>query len=166
MRTKTAIVVLLGLGMLLATGCAAAAGTEKAYAQADVTFNQEMITHHQQTIQLAEAADGRAGSSYVRDLAARLVPEERADIAMMESWLRSWSEPVPMEPDAGVGAGLPRGDGFDRAWLTALSEHLHHGVMMAESVRKSGRHGPTLELAGKIIQVQNAELKEIGERLA
>ncbi|MGR6917415.1 DUF305 domain-containing protein [[Actinomadura] parvosata] len=164
MRTKTAIVVLLGL--LLTAGCAAAAGTEKAYAQADVTFNQEMITHHQQTIGLAEVADGRAGSSYVRDLAARLVPEERADIAMMESWLRSWSEPVPMEPDAGIGAGLTRGDGFDRAWLTALSEHLHHGVMMAESVRGAGRHGPTLEPAGKIIQVRNAELKEIGERLA
>ncbi|MFC7111453.1 hypothetical protein ACFQQB_70265 [Nonomuraea rubra] len=47
-----------------------------------------------------------------------------------------------------------------------MSEHLHHGVMMAETVRKAGKHGPTLELAEKIIQVQNAELKEIGERLA
>ncbi|GAA4950132.1 hypothetical protein GCM10023334_064280 [Nonomuraea thailandensis] len=154
------------LGLLLAAGCAAAAETEKAYAQADVTFNQEMITHHQQTIQLAEAAAGRAGSSYVRDLAGKLIPEERADIAMMESWLRSWNETVPVKPVAAMGADLPEGDAFDGAWLRALSEHLHHGVMMAETVRKSGRHGPTLELAGKIIQVQNAELKEIGERLA
>ncbi|MFB4262132.1 DUF305 domain-containing protein [Nonomuraea sp. GTA35] len=164
MRWKTAIVAMLGL--LLAAGCAAAAETEKAYAQADVTFNQEMITHHQQTIQLAEAAAGRAGSAYVRDLAGKLIPAERADIAMMESWLRSWNETVPVKPVAAMGADLPEGDGFDRAWLKALSEHLHHGVMMAETVRTSGRHGPTLELAGKIIQVQNAELKEIGERLA
>ncbi|WP_344475092.1 DUF305 domain-containing protein [Nonomuraea monospora] len=163
MRWKTAIMALLGL--LLAAGCAAAAETEKAYAQADVTFNQEMITHHQQTIQLAEAASGRAGSAYVRELAGKLIPEERADIAMMESWLRSWNETVPVRQAAGSAADLPEGDGFDRAWLTALSEHLHHGVMMAETVRESGRHGPTLELAEKIIKVQNGELKEIGERL-
>nr|SBO97922.1 putative lipoprotein [Nonomuraea gerenzanensis] len=153
------------LGLLLAAGCAAAAETEKTYVQADVVFNQEMITHHQQTIQLAEAADGRAGSSYVRELAGKLIPEERADIAMMESWLRSWNEAVPVKAAAGTGKDLPEGDGFDRAWLTALSEHLHHGVMMAETVRKSGRHGPTLELAEKIIEVQNAELKEITGRL-
>lgn len=67
---------------------------------------------------------------------------------------------------AGVGAELKAGSGFDKQWLTALSGHLEHGVHMAETARKTGKHGPTLELAAQIIKNQNAELAEIAKRLA
>ncbi|MEV0620179.1 DUF305 domain-containing protein [Nonomuraea sp. NPDC050404] len=158
MRWKTAIVALSVL--LLSAGCAAAADSNAEHVEADVVFNTEMITHHQQTIDLAEAAKGRADSSFVRELSARLPAREQTDIDMMESWLRSWGEPVPMVTP--MKSNLPgKGPKFDEAWLTALSEHLHHGLQMAENVRKTGKHGPTLELANKIIREQGAKMEEI-----
>ncbi|WP_169789073.1 DUF305 domain-containing protein [Nonomuraea candida] len=164
MRWKMTIAALLGL-LLAVAGCSAAADSNAAHGEADVAFSTDMIRHHQQTIDLAEAAQGRATSAYVRELSARLPARERADITMMESWLRSWGEPVPMGAPAKVD--LPgEGPDFDRAWLTALSEHLHHGLLMAETVRKSGRHGPTLELAEKIIREQGVTQQKIAEQLA
>jgi uncharacterized protein (DUF305 family) len=154
------------LALLLATGCAAAADSEATYAEADVSFNHEMITHHHQTIQLAEVGAERGGSSYVRELSKELIAKEQADIKMMASWLQSWEKPVPAAPAASMGAELKAGSGFDKQWLTALSGHLEHGVHMAGTVRKTGKHGPTLELAAQIIKNQNAELAEIAKRLA
>lgn len=152
------------LGLLGAAGCAERADTSVDHVDADVVFNQEMITHHQQTIRLAEVAAERGESSYVRDLSKKLIAEEKADIAMMSSWLRSWREPVPPEPATQPGADLPAGPGFDRKWLATLSGHLEHGVHMAETVKKAGRHGPTLELADAIIKAQRAELADVAGR--
>lgn len=154
------------LGLLFATGCAAAAETTAAHAQADATFSQEMITHHRQTIQLAEVAAQRGKSSYVRELSRKLIAAEQADIDMMASWLQSWQEPVPAPPDTTMGAELKAGPGFDEQWLGQLSEHLQHGVHMAETVRKAGKHGPTLDLADKIISNQNTELTEIAKHMS
>ncbi|GAA3245083.1 DUF305 domain-containing protein [Nonomuraea helvata] len=155
------------LGLVLAAGCAAAADTSSDtsvdHVKVDVVFSQEMIAHHQQTIQLAEVAAERGRSSYVRELAKKLIPEEKADIEMMSSWLRSWREPLPPEPTTRMGSELKAGAEFDRQWLKELSGHLEHGVMMAEEVRKAGRHGPTLELADKVVQAQKAELADIAE---
>ncbi|MBE1589805.1 DUF305 domain-containing protein [Nonomuraea angiospora] len=162
MRWSTAVVALLGL--VLAAGCAASADSTSTHVQADVAFSQEMITHHQQTIQLAEVAAKSGKSPYVRDLSTKLIAEEKADIDMMTSWLESWKETVPPEPTDRMGSELKAGAGFDKEWLTALSGHLEHGVMMAETVKKSGKHGPTLELADKIITAQKAELAEIAKQ--
>ncbi|MGV9383152.1 DUF305 domain-containing protein [Nonomuraea sp. NPDC003707] len=153
------------LGLVLAAGCAASAdSTSTTHDQADVVFSQEMITHHQQTIQLAEVAAKSGKSPYVRDLSTKLIAEEKADIDMMSSWLQSWKETVPPEPTDRMGADMKAGSGFDKEWLSALSGHLEHGVMMAETVKKSGKHGPTLELADKIIKAQKAELAEIAKQ--
>ncbi|MFB4279674.1 DUF305 domain-containing protein [Nonomuraea sp. MTCD27] len=165
MRWRMALVALLGL--LAVSGCAAAADTQAAgYNQADVRFNQQMITHHRRTIQLAELAVDRGGSAYVRDLAKEIIPNEQADIREMSGWLTSWSEAVPAEEKAEEGAELRKGAGFDRGWLTMLKGHLEHGVHMAKEVQTAGRHAPTRRLADRIIQVQSGELTAIAERLA
>jgi uncharacterized protein (DUF305 family) len=153
-------------GLLLAAGCAAAADTAGSHVEADVVFSTEMITHHEQTIQLAEVAADRGNGSYVRELSKKLIAEEQADITMMSSWLQSWQEPVPAPPATTMGDELPKGADFDRQWLKELSGHLEHGIHMAETVRTTGKHGPTLELAAKIRTGQQAELAEIAKQLA
>ena len=79
------------LGLLAAGACSASAETQAGYNQADVRFNQQMITHHRQTIQLAELAAERGGGDYVRKLAKEIIPNEQADIQKMSGWLTSWS---------------------------------------------------------------------------
>lgn len=154
------------LCLVATAGCAASAESSADHGQADVRFSQDMITHHRQTIRLAELAADRGGSAFVRELGKKLIPAERADIETMSAWLRSWQVPLPSEPVAKTDAELPAGAGFDRRWLAALSKHLEHGVQMAELVRSAGRHGPTLELAGRIITEQRAELADIAEHVA
>ncbi|SEG99920.1 Uncharacterized conserved protein, DUF305 family [Nonomuraea solani] len=154
------------LGMVLMTGCAAAADTTVDHVQADVTFSKDMIGHHQETIRLAEAGAKQGGSAYVRDLSKKLIAAEQTDIDMMASWLQSWQVAVPVAGARAAGADIPAGDGFDEQWLKALSEHLKHGVHMSEQVKTEGEHGPTKEMAERLIKEQSAELAEIDKRLS
>lgn len=169
------------------TACASASGepvpaaarADTGYGEADLQFSQEMIPHHRQTVQLAELAAARAGSAYVRRLGARLAASEREDIALMESWLRSWRMPVP-DDDPEQAHAMPgmisaeqletleelSGAEFDRAWLTLLSRHLGNGVEMAETVKAQGTHEPTVKLATELITAQRATIAEIAGRLA
>ncbi|TDD23229.1 DUF305 domain-containing protein [Nonomuraea diastatica] len=164
MRLRMAILVILCL--LAASGCGASASAQDGYGPADVRFNQQMIIHHRQTIQLAELAAERTATAWVKELSGKLIAGDKADIEAMSGWLKSWNEQVPSEQPAKEGEELRAGPGFDRGWLTMVSEHLRHGIHMAEEVRTSGRHQPTLQLAGRIIRNQNAELSGIAERLA
>ncbi|MDP4505455.1 DUF305 domain-containing protein [Nonomuraea turcica] len=163
MRVWTAVVTLLGL--LAVAGCAAAADTSAGYDQADVRFNQQMIIHHRQTIQLAELAADRSSSSYVRELSKKLIAAEQADIQKMSEWLKSWQQPVPAEEPSQEATELRAGPGFDRGWLTVLSRHLEHGIHMAKEVQTSGKHEPTRLLADRIVREQGEELATIADRL-
>ncbi|MEU8397568.1 DUF305 domain-containing protein [Nonomuraea sp. NPDC048892] len=154
------------LGLLAAGACSASAETQAGYNQADVRFNQQMITHHRQTIQLAELAAERGGGDYVRKLAKEIIPNEQADIQKMSGWLTSWSESVPADEKTDEGAELKAGDGFDRGWLTLLKGHLEHGVHMAKEIQSTGEHAATRELADRIVTVQTEELSAIGKQLA
>ncbi|MEV0629103.1 DUF305 domain-containing protein [Nonomuraea wenchangensis] len=163
-RMTTAALLTTLLTIPLAAGCAAA-GADPGYSQADVRFNQQMITHHRETIHLAGLAVERGSGAYVRDLGAKLIPKEQADIKAMSDWLTSWDQPVPKEETSAAGAELKAGPGFDRGWLTLVSKHLEHGIHMAEEVRTGGVHGPTRELADRIVKSQTEEIAEIAGHL-
>ncbi|MFC7640366.1 DUF305 domain-containing protein [Streptosporangium lutulentum] len=176
----------------LIAGCSAAAGESPPPAgaaavvagaptrtDADVRFSQEMISHHRQTIQLAELAADRSTDTYVRELAEKIKQSESADIELMSGWLRSWKVEVPAGNDHAAHempgmlsatqiSSLKRrsGSDFDTLWLGVLGKHLGSGVQMAEIVVALGQHGPTGDLARKMAAEQRARISEITERLA
>ncbi|MET7460861.1 DUF305 domain-containing protein [Nonomuraea sp. NPDC005501] len=200
MPQKRVVAVLAVLGVQLVAGCAAAsqaqpappaamagAATQDGHAEADVSFSQEMITHHRLTIRLAELAPDRSDTAYVRDLAGKLVAAEQKDITQMTSWLRSWKAEVPDESHAGHDmpgmesgtnmAGMVSADdlaalkklsgpAFDRAWLKALADHLDAGVKMAEVAQALGKHAPTVTLARRLVEEQREEVAAIRQHLA
>lgn len=161
----TVAVALLGL-LAAVSGCSASADTSAGYNEADVRFSQQMIAHHRQTIHLAELASERGGSAYVRELSAKIIPGEQADIQKMSGWLKSWQQAVPAEEATEEGDQLRAGAGFDRGWLTMLSGHLEHGIHMAKEIQTKGEHAPTRQLADEIVHVQSDELAAITKRLA
>ncbi|MEU8244647.1 DUF305 domain-containing protein [Nonomuraea sp. NPDC048916] len=178
-------VVAVALCVPVLAACAPAGGEPVAAAgvaaevNPDVQFSQEMIPHHRQTIRIAELVADRTTNAYVRKLGEKLIIDERADIELMESWLRSWQAQVPPE-DADYGHAMPgmisaaqisvlegqSGAEFDRTWLTLLARHLDSGVEMAQAVQTMGTHKPTADLAGKLITEQKATIAEIVKRLA
>ena len=63
---------------------------------ADVTFAQQMIPHHQQAIEMARLADGRAADPEVKNLAAAIEKAQDPEIDTMKGWLKSWGKPLPV----------------------------------------------------------------------
>ncbi|OXM47751.1 DUF305 domain-containing protein [Amycolatopsis thailandensis] len=172
-----ALVVWVLAGCSTATGAAPAASTSGAN-QADVTFSQQMVPHHQQSIQVANLASERSASEYVKATAAKIVKAESAEVQTMTGWLQAWNAAVL--PAAGhAGHAMPgmitegqvaslqnlTGAEFDKTWLPLMAEHLRNGVAMAKTVLSSGEHAETKALAQEIVENQTAAIDEITAQL-
>lgn len=158
-----------------------AAAPEEHNAQ-DVSFAQGMIPHHQQALQMAELAAGRASSDQVKDLAARIEKAQDPEIRKMTGWLRTWGEDVPsaapgMDHSGHSGmAGMmdqedmdklskASGKAFDTLFLTLMVEHHEGAVEMAEDEEAKGRYRPATELADDVVSAQTAEIEEMNKLL-
>ncbi|MFH8346362.1 DUF305 domain-containing protein [Streptomyces sp. NPDC018045] len=91
------------------------APAEKSYNDADARFVQRMIPHHRQAVEMAEPAGARAADQEVKELAAAIAKDQKAEIATMRGWLRSWGEPEA----AATGSGDPG---------SPSAEHSPHGM--------------------------------------
>ncbi|MEU3625331.1 DUF305 domain-containing protein [Amycolatopsis coloradensis] len=172
---------LLGLLAWVLAGCSAATSAAPAAqgaSQADITFSQQMVPHHQQSIQVANLASERSASEFVKATAAKIIKTESAEVQTMTGWLQSWNAAVL--PAAGhAGHSMPgmitsgqvaslrnlTGGEFDRTWLPLMAEHLRNGVAMAKTVLSSGEHAETKALAQEIVENQTAAIDEITARL-
>ncbi|GAB3720450.1 DUF305 domain-containing protein [Amycolatopsis oliviviridis] len=173
----SALVVWVLVGCSTATGAAPTASAPGAN-QADITFSQQMVPHHQQSIQVANLAAERSASEYVKATAAKIVKAESAEVQTMTAWLQSWNAAVL--PAAGhAGHAMPgmitegqvaslqnlTGAEFDKTWLPLMAEHLRNGVTMAKTVLSSGEHAETKALAQEIVENQSAAIDEITAQL-
>ncbi|MGW2448637.1 DUF305 domain-containing protein [Streptomyces sp. NPDC001494] len=159
-----------------------ASATAGAHNAQDVSFAQGMIPHHQQALEMAKLADGRASSARVKDLAARIEKAQDPEIRTMTGWLTAWGEQVPMAGMDHSGhsgmtgmagmmsdddmAALKKATGadFDSRFLSLMVEHHRGAVEMAGTERTKGAYGPARTMAGDIVRAQNAEIREM-ERL-
>ncbi|QLH26203.1 DUF305 domain-containing protein [Streptomyces sp. Rer75] len=76
---------------------------------ADVSFAQMMIPHHQQALEMAKLADGRAGDKQITSLAGKIEKAQDPEIRTMKSWLKSWGKPV--SPSSDSMPGMDHGSG-------------------------------------------------------
>ncbi|MGW3204872.1 DUF305 domain-containing protein [Streptomyces sp. NPDC001135] len=159
----------------------ASAGT--AHNAQDVAFAQGMIPHHQQALEMAKLADGRASSARVKDLATRIEKAQDPEIRTMTGWLTSWGEQVPMAGmDHSGHSGTPgmsgmmsggdmtelkkaKGADFDTKFLSMMVEHHRGAVEMAGTEKDKGAYGPAKTMADAIVTAQNAEIKEMNKLL-
>ncbi|MEU4424481.1 DUF305 domain-containing protein [Actinoplanes sp. NPDC024001] len=160
---------------------ASAVGT---FNDADVTFAQSMIPHHQQAVQMAAMAGGRAADSEVKALAGKIQQAQQPEIDTMTAWLTAWGKPAPM-PSMGSGmehGSMPgmmsdadmatlmdaKGAAFDKHFLTMMVSHHEGAIDMAQQEVEQGSNPEAKALAQKIITDQQAEIatmKAILERL-
>lgn len=62
--------------------------------EADVTFAQMMLVHHQGAIEMADLAPTRAAGGQVKDLAVKIKAAQTPEIAEMKGWLAAWMPAV------------------------------------------------------------------------
>jgi len=189
--TVTAVFALAACGGGDDSGSAASSPSVSAEASAgahnaqDVSFAQGMIPHHQQAVEMAELADGRAASPQVKDLAARVEKAQGPEISTMTGWLKTWDEKVPesmpgmdhsgmegMEGMAGMmdSADMDKlkkasGKEFDSMFLTMMVEHHKGAVEMAATEKAKGEYKAATAMAGDIVTSQNAEISEMKKLL-
>ncbi|RCV55862.1 DUF305 domain-containing protein [Marinitenerispora sediminis] len=169
---------------LLLTGCAAdgdapaaeptASASEQASARhndADVMFAQMMIPHHEQAVEMARLAEGRAGDG-VAELAGAIEAAQGPEIEQLESMLEAWGE----EPESGsMDHGMPgmmsdedmadlesaTGDAFDQRFLELMIAHHEGAIEMAETEIDGGENPEAVALAEQVVEDQRAEIAQM-----
>ena len=148
---------------------------------ADVTFAQSMIPHHQQAVQMARMARTHASSPAVKELAARIEAAQGPEIATMSGWLEDWgkdgksgsgmsgmdmgSMPGLMSDDDLTRLDADSGATFDRMFLAMMIKHHTGAVEMATTEQSDGKNADAVALAKKIEAAQTAEIAHMKDLL-
>jgi len=167
-------------GAMTTPASAPATASAATFNDADVTFAQSMIPHHQQAVQMAAMADGRASSAEVKDLAAKIKAAQQPEIDTMNGWLTAWGKPAAMPgmshgTDMGDMGGMPgmmsnadmaklmdaKGKEFDKQFLTMMVAHHEGAITMAKEETAKGSNTDAKALAAKIVTDQQAEITKM-----
>jgi uncharacterized protein (DUF305 family) len=87
-----------------APAAAAPSGVSAEHNDADLRFAQMMIPHHEQALEMAQLAAGRASAQPVEDLAERIRAAQGPEIATLNGLLQAWGAPA-----TGGTAGMDHG---------------------------------------------------------
>jgi uncharacterized protein (DUF305 family) len=164
------------------TQAAAVTSAATEFNDADVTFAQGMIPHHEQAIEMAEIALDPTvqASDEVRDIATRVKQAQDPEIELLSSWLTAWGQPMQMDTTAGhdmssmegmmsademTGLAATTGAEFDDLWMNMMIRHHQGAIAMATTVQSDGSNADAIALAGQIISAQQAEIDEMNALL-
>jgi uncharacterized protein (DUF305 family) len=143
---------------------------------ADVTFAQMMIPHHEQALEMAKLANGRASDAEIKDMASKIEKAQDPEITTMKGWLTSWNKPTAMESmpgmDMGSGDGMMsheemtkldgmKGADFDKMFAQIMIQHHNGAISMAKDEQKNGKNADAVKLASDIVTGQTAEVKQL-----
>lgn len=190
-KTLAAVALLVTAGLTLAAcgedtdSDATNNDSSSAFNDADVTFAQQMIPHHEQAVEMAQMAQGRASSEEVLSLAGDIEAAQGPEIDTLRGWLETWGEEVPasgMEhgdmghDSGGTMSGMmdeeqmsdlmaASGGDWDQLFLEMMTEHHEGAIEMAEVEVDQGENPDAVALAEKIISDQQAEITQMQQLL-
>jgi uncharacterized protein (DUF305 family) len=145
-----------------------ASSQQNDYNQADVTFVQQMIPNHQQSLAIAKLVSGRTSNATIIDLAGRIEASRTAEVQQMTGWLTAWggTPATTAVPGAVTAEELQRleqasGADFDQLWLQVAVRHGQSAIEVAKREISQGSNAEAKALAQKIIDGQQAEIAEM-----
>ena len=173
------------------TSSATSSSSSSNFNDADVTFAQSMIPHHQQAVQMAKMATTKASSPEVQQLAGKVEAAQGPEIETMTGWLEDWGKKAPSDSTSGMGHGSDHdmdsmgsgdmpgmmtdadmkkldgasGPGFDQMFLTMMIEHHTGAIDMAKTEQSDGKNADAVALAKKIEADQTAEVAQMKQLL-
>lgn len=139
---------------------------------ADVTFAQMMIPHHEQAVEMAELAETRASDAEIKELAQKIKAAQDPEIQTMKGWLTAWGKPAPT---GGMHHDMPgimseedmkkladaKGTAFDRQFAELMIAHHNGAIEMAKTEQAQGTNPEAKELAKAIASAQQAEVAQM-----
>ncbi|MFE7131981.1 DUF305 domain-containing protein [Streptomyces sp. NPDC057638] len=149
-----------------------------AFNDADVMFAQMMIPHHEQALEMAALADGRAQDAEIKALATEIAGAQDPEIRKMRSWLAAWGRPedpamAGMDHGSGSSHGsmdgmmtpkelgelkAAKGTAFDQRFAELMIAHHKGAVDMAREQTAKGRNATATRLAQDVVRTQSTEI--------
>lgn len=132
----------------------------------DAQFIDGMTIHHRGAVEMAEQALQESQRPEIKQLAQNIIATQNQEIEQMAGWRSQWYPNVT----ATTGTGGHMGDmelssdatiPFDRRFITAMISHHGGAIEMAKEAQTRAEHGEIKQLAGEIIQAQEAEVKQL-----
>lgn len=191
MKRRLSSVALALVAALTVAGCggndtssttSSSSSSSSNFNNADVTFAQSMIPHHQQAVQMATMATSKASSPEVEQFAEKIEAAQGPEITTMTGWLKDWGEKAPSESTSGgmdsmgdmpgmmSDADMKKlksasGAGFDEMFLTMMIKHHAGAIEMAKTEQADGKSTDAVALAKSIEADQTAEIAELKQLL-
>ncbi|WP_335991677.1 DUF305 domain-containing protein [Glycomyces sp. MUSA5-2] len=140
---------------------------------ADVSFLQMMIPHHEQAVAMSDLAAAQAEDPEVVALAAQIAAAQQPEIDEMTGLLDEWGQSAEMEGHDGMSMGgmatdaqmteleAARGADFDRLFVDLMIAHHQGAVDMAEEEQAEGQNAEAVALADAIITAQTTEIETL-----
>lgn len=151
--------------------------------EADVTFVQGMIPHHQQAIDMSDLILAKEGvHPEVTALAEQIKAAQQPEIDTMNRWLSAWGR--DMDAGGGDGGGHHGGEGGimteeqmrqldhargrdgQRLFLEGMIQHHQGAIQMAETEIEDGNNEEATNLAKQIAETQQQEIETMQKLLA
>lgn len=184
-RLRVAAVVVATAFLAGAIGFVLGTADERVPSETDLGFAQDMITHHEQAVGMAQIALDQADSSTIRIFASEVIISQMREIGLLDSFLDRWGQlrknrdepvmawmgmPMPLEEMPGYADEIElralretTGPEFDSLFLTLLAAHHVGGTQMAAFAADNARNGDVAALAEIIARNQSIEIAEYGE---
>jgi uncharacterized protein (DUF305 family) len=161
-----------GMGSTVPATTTPSAQPSPTFNDADVTFAQMMIPHHEQAVEMADLALMRASDSEIEELAAKIKSAQDPEIQTMKGWLAEWDKPVS---SGGMGHDMPgimseedmkkletaKGKAFDKLFAQLMIAHHKGAIDMARTEQANGSNPKAKELAKRIETTQQAEVAQL-----
>jgi uncharacterized protein (DUF305 family) len=141
----------------------------------DRAFVAEMIPHHESAIEMAEIAQKRGESDFVKKLADDIVRTQKAEISQLQREDEALETAGIKVGSLGMGHDMMGMDGdtkmletadpFDPEFLKMMVPHHEGAVEMAKIELEKGKDPELRKIAQAIIDAQEREIREMNEQL-
>ena len=143
--------------------------------EADVTFLQDMVAHHEQAIEMAEMVEGRTDRPELNELAGNVIESQTAEIDEIGALLEDAGEEMPADHGGmdmgGSDMGMSQeemdalmeteGEEFDKMFSEMMIRHHQAAIAMSNDVLENGENADVATMAQGIIDEQQKEVDDL-----
>ncbi len=132
----------------------------------DAEFIDSMIIHHQGAIAMATEALAQAERPELQTLATAIIAAQKAEIAQMQQWRKTWYPDLPVTPGMGMDMGsmmisTDTSKPFDLRFIEAMIPHHAGAIMMAKDAQQQTKRPEIRQLADAISSTQQTEIAQM-----
>jgi uncharacterized protein (DUF305 family) len=155
-------------------------GVPAGYSDDDVSFANNILTHHEQGIDVSSLVPQRSTDADVVTFAAKTAAALKSDIAVLRALSVQWTQsPDTKAGGSGHGGAMQgliadasiatlkalRGSKFDEFWLQSMTTFDQGAVEMARAEIANGKNIDAIDLAKQIVKAQQQQIGEINRML-